>query len=255
MEKYVRTNVNLPEEFINDFFEIAKEEYGRNELKIDFDKVVEWLGVTKGNLKRLMVSLPIYSGIDYITDKSIVKRDTGAVIKELITITPDCFKLLCMMSKSERGQYVRRYFLELEHSIRMFISAEMKRMKKKIEHLEFERKPKTKHKSGSVYFFPVHNEDDEDEIQKIGKTTDILKRLIAYATGRQYDISKIVVFDVDDIDEVERCIKVYLRKFLVRKRHELYKINSIKLMKVFEHCEKSSLDIKNMNLDDTIKKK
>ena len=54
MEKFLLKYSNVPKKFIDDFFNIAKEEYIDNIPSINLDKVCTWLDCLKANLKRLL---------------------------------------------------------------------------------------------------------------------------------------------------------------------------------------------------------
>ena len=56
MEKFLIQFSSVPNGFIKDFFNIAKEEYDDNETIINFNIVVKWLNVRKDNLKKLLVN-------------------------------------------------------------------------------------------------------------------------------------------------------------------------------------------------------
>ena len=63
MEDFIKSHTTLPIEFINDFFMISKEEYNEKDKIINFDLVIKWLEVTKGNLKRLLVDNFVFTHI------------------------------------------------------------------------------------------------------------------------------------------------------------------------------------------------
>ena len=75
MEEFIKKYSDVPNGFVEDFFDIAKEIYRYNELTINFDNVVKWLDVRKDNLKRLLVDKfePQY---DYVIEK-IKDKDLG----------------------------------------------------------------------------------------------------------------------------------------------------------------------------------
>ena len=41
----------------------------------------------------------------------------GGQNKEIILLTSDCFKLLCLRSKTKKAELVRKYYIELEKLI------------------------------------------------------------------------------------------------------------------------------------------
>ena len=57
MEDFIRKFSTVPVTFINDFFNISKEEYDDYKFNINFDLVVKWLRVQKNHLKRTLTNL------------------------------------------------------------------------------------------------------------------------------------------------------------------------------------------------------
>ena len=94
MEKFLKTYSNVPNGFIEDFFNISKESYDDNDLVISFDNVVRWLNVRKDSIKRLLIKYFV-AGLDYITNKKIKYNDNrGASYIDEIYITPDLGQIL-----------------------------------------------------------------------------------------------------------------------------------------------------------------
>ncbi len=52
---------------------------------------------------------------------------------------------------------------------------------------------------------------------KVGKTKKLKQRLNQYNGDKKDDIIPLYVYETDDIDEIERCIKHYAKKYKYRK--------------------------------------
>ena len=114
MQRFLKKYSNVPNEFINDFFNIAKESFNDNDFAIDFDVVVKWLKVKKSHLKRLLVQ-KFENKFDYTINKVKIKnKNRGSNYTEIIYLTPDCFKELCMISQTKKAKEVRKYYLSIE---------------------------------------------------------------------------------------------------------------------------------------------
>jgi len=74
MESFIKQFSKVPENFINDFFIIAKEEYSDNEIIIDFEIVVKWLNVRKDSLKKILVD-NFEEKFDYTIEKKKKKTN------------------------------------------------------------------------------------------------------------------------------------------------------------------------------------
>lgn len=101
----------LSPELKNEITQIVKSE---ERFPVDLEKAAEWIGYQrKESAKRTLVNNFI-KGVDYSSLRLEAKRSHGSTRKEVIKITEDCFKSLCMMAHSERGRQMRRYFIEVE---------------------------------------------------------------------------------------------------------------------------------------------
>lgn len=118
LEDFIVKRSNIPIDFLKDFFNLGGDSYGDTYKNINFDDVVKWLNITKNNLKRVLVSnFKIID--DYTEQKVLIKNNKrGANYVSKIMLTPDCFKELCMLSKSEKAKGVRKYYIIAEGLLR-----------------------------------------------------------------------------------------------------------------------------------------
>lgn len=242
MESFIRKYTAVPEAFITEFFHISKEDYNPNELVINFEKVQNWLGVSrKNNLKRLLKHG--IEDIDYkIVRKKVLNKKSGANYVHQITITPNFFRMISMMSETKRGIQVRMYFLSVETAVHDYHKYIVDALERRIGTLEKNQKPKVKCKGGVIYFFAVIS--DGKALYKIGRSGDIVKRLIKYGTGAADEIDPLFILEVDDMVEAEGCIKNFLRKFQYRKRKEIYEVAIDVMKQMFMLCKDFSNMIK-----------
>jgi hypothetical protein len=96
----------LNNSFIEDFHTIYKlEENNNNDHVINLNIISKWLDTKKGKLKETLVRT-YNKNIDYI----VKKEKEGKISKsnkEIILLTPDCFKRLCLLSKTSKAEEVR----------------------------------------------------------------------------------------------------------------------------------------------------
>lgn len=236
MEEFLIKYSSAPKEFIWDFFDIAKEKYDDNDIIIRFDIVAKWLEVNKSNLKRNLVA-DFTEGIDYTIEKRKIphKGKSGATTVEIIKITPDCFKHLCMMSQTKKAKEVRIYFLNMEKLVRQYHQEIQDKMKKEFELVKQNQKPKNrKAKKGKIYVFEALN--TTETLHKLGKAKDLEIRLQTYNTGLANDLKVLFELEVNDIDMVEDCAKAFLKKFKYRKRKEVYETSLEIVSGMIEKC-------------------
>jgi phage anti-repressor protein len=234
MEKFIKQFSNVPNEFVTDFFNISKEDYNDNDFSIDFEKVVKWLGVLKGNLKTLLVN-NFEEKYDYTIKTIIVKGKNNNTHKDLIMLTPDTFKELCMLSRTEKAKSVRKYFLETEKLIRKYHEVIKEKLYKQVGLLENNQKPKINIKGGVIYIFEALNTDLT--LYKIGKSKFAKGRFSTYNSGNANDIKILFIIRVSDIDSVESCVKNAMKKFQYRKYKEIYQVDIDVIKELVTRCD------------------
>ena len=103
----------LNNDFIDDFYNIYDPDKNiLDDFPINIEIVYKWLNSKKGKLKETLINT-YTRNIDY----KISKEKNGKISKsnkEIILMTPDCFKRLCLLSKTNKAEEVRTYFIELE---------------------------------------------------------------------------------------------------------------------------------------------
>ena len=107
----------LSNDFIDDFYTIYDfNEYNNDDFIINIDKVTKWLESKKSRIKETLVNT-YNKNIDYKISKEKINSKISKSNKEIILLTPDCFKRICLLSKTKKGEEVRTYFIELEKLI------------------------------------------------------------------------------------------------------------------------------------------
>jgi len=92
--------------------------------------------------------------IDYISNKTLVhpkvhqEASHGGHNKKLILLTPDCFKMLCMRSRTVKADKVRQYYVDLEKLIDSYKDTIINNQNKKISILENDMKNEKYPKGG-----------------------------------------------------------------------------------------------------------
>ena len=241
MEQFLKKYSKLPNEFIDDFFRIAKESYDDNEFAINLTTISKWFGVTKGNLKRTLVS-HFEEDVDYTINKVIKKNknNNGANYVEIIMLTPNCFRELCMISQTKKAAEVRKYYITLDKLLIKYNQDIQDKLNKEIGILKANQKPKTNAKDGVIYVIRALN--TSESLYKLGKSNDLKKRLNTYNSDNSdshsdNNIEPIFILKVDDIDKVERCVKNIIKDFQYRKYKEVYQIDINVLKMAISQCD------------------
>jgi phage anti-repressor protein len=253
MKAFLKQFSSIPPEFTNDFYVIAKEEYSNNQLIINLEIITKWLNSRKGDIKNILIK-NFEIDYDYIIKKIRIKHknSNGASIKENILVTPDCFKEICMISQTPKAKQVRKYFIELEKLIKRYFETIKENLYKKIGLLETNQKPKISVKGGVIYIIIALNSDIT--LYKLGKSKDLRYRLNGYNSGNANDIEPLFIIPVNDIDQVEKCVKNTVKKHQYRKWKEVYEIDIQVLKEIMEKCNEFVNEMSKL-LIDKIKKK
>ena len=61
-------------------------------------------------------------------------------------------------------------------------------------------------------------------LYKIGKATNLRKRMENYTADKGNNIVPLLKYSVTNVDAVETCIKGFAKKYQYRRRKEIYKI-------------------------------
>ena len=110
---FLKKYSNLNDEFIDDFYNIYEfNENNNSDYMIDLDIVSKWLDTRKRKLKETLVK-SYNKNIDYTLQKEKTRK-ISKTNKEIILLTPDCFKRMCLLSRTKKAEEVRTYYLELE---------------------------------------------------------------------------------------------------------------------------------------------
>ena len=105
----------IPNSFIDELFEFYNENTSQSDPSINLNNITRWLGTSKeGILKTLKESY--VKDIDYTISKPVnpVRRTSHSNNLKVVLLTPECFKRLCMQSRSVKAHEVRTYFIEIE---------------------------------------------------------------------------------------------------------------------------------------------
>jgi hypothetical protein len=125
-------------------------------------------------------------------------------------------------------------------------------MKDKIKKLENNQKPKINPKKGVIYILETA---DGYGHYKVGKTINLKKRMNNYNANNKDDIIPIYILETESIDDVEKCVKQYAKKYQYRKYKEIYKIDLNMLKELLSDCEdfreKVNLKMRNRSVHQT----
>jgi hypothetical protein len=159
--------------------------------------------------------------VDYI------KINTGNKREVTYMLNYQCFERLAMNGNTQEAETVRMYFVKLrefltENRMTIFQAMENNEDLKKYQGLE------------CIYFFAL--DERKQEIFKIGRTIDVLKRLRNYNVGRIKEVELKYLAVVSDAKLIEKCMKENLQQYQYLENHEVYKVKPEVIKRIVNKC-------------------
>lgn len=237
-KEYIKKLTTIPTSFIDELFELYDVSTTQTDFVIKLDVVAKWLHARKPNLvNTLKQSYKLH--IDYIVIKpeNHYKKTPNANNYKQYMLTPDCFKRLAMMSHSKNAEMIRSYFIEIEGLFIKYREQTLEGMRRDIESLERNQRPKKLGEAKPGYLYIIRASDTKDGLYKIGRTkSDIIHRIKQYNTGRADDVEVLYTYRTDDVVGAEGCVKSFLKKYQYRKYKEVYQTDLQMIKELLKSC-------------------
>ena len=241
LQQYLKVYSTISTKFIDDFFSLYKLETADTDFVIDLDVVAKWLNSQKYTLKDTLKQ-SYQLDVDYSV-KRIESTYKGRP-KENIMLTPDCFKRLCMLSRTEKAEEVRSYFIAVEQNLDKYKNYIIAGLTKKIKKYENTLKPTpAPTTNGAIYV--LKTVDDIEGVYKIGRTKNFKDRLKVHQSSHPDKLEIMYVYETDNIEGVESCLKNLLKDKAYRKRKEFYEIDINLLKSLIKNCDCMHLAVRN----------
>jgi hypothetical protein len=149
-----------------------------------------------------------------------------------------------MLSRTVKAEEVRSYFIDIEKHIHKYKDHIIDALDKKVGILKDNMKPKININSGVIYI--LKTDLDIENVYKIGKSKKFKERLNTHNSSHVDNVKVVLVYESDDIDGVERCLKAVLKGHAYRKRKEFYELNIDLLKELLDDCDRITLKTKIM---------
>jgi len=241
----------ISKNFIEDFHNIIKEDYFENyyDFLIDSEILRKWLQITTNKEFKETIKKSYKINVDYKVEKNKKTEGSGGHNREVIILTPEATKKICLMTKSKMGNDVRQYFIDLELAFYKYKNYIIDGMAKKINQLENNQKPKINSSKGIIYVFRALNTENAT-LYKIGRTISSKQRFNSHNSPLANDLEIIMTYEADNIEQLESCVKIMMKKAQFRKYKEIYQVNLDIIKNVIKDC-----DVKLKQINDMIDKK
>ena len=229
--------------FVSDFYKIIKEDYIENfhEFLIDSELLRKWLQLNIRQDFNNIIKKRYKLGIDYKLEKIKNSKGRGGNNFEVITLTPEVAKKICLSTNSKKGKDVQQYFIDLEFALYKYKNYIIDGMNQKIHQLEHNMKPKINSGKKIIYVFRALNTDMD--LYKIGKTINSKTRFVKHNSPLANDLEILFEYETENIDQVESCIKALLKQGQYRKYKEIYQVDLDIIKKTIKKCDSSIIEI------------
>jgi len=157
-------------------------------------------------------------------------------------LTPDCFKRLCLLSKTKKAEEVRTYFLELEKLLFNYKNTIIKSLQKTVNILENNQKEIPNNIKETLYI--IKSMKDIDGIYRFGKTNDFKKRLLNYNSSNCDKMEIIYIFETKFSKQIENCVISLIKDKRYKKRKDLYQIDIELFKNIISSCNNLFLKYK-----------
>ena len=242
LKDYLKKFSSISNKFIDDFFSLYDENMQNDDYIVNFDIAAKWLKLRKDSFKRTLID-SYRKNIDYKT--LISKNNNAGRPSELIMLTPDCFKRLCMLTKSSKGEEVRSYYIQLEKHIDKYKDNIINDLRSRVKVLETNMKPfEIPKEEGVIYVLNTHEDIGLNDIYKLGISEDFKKRLMTHHSSHADNVEVKHIYKTSDVKGVERCLRSVLRERQYRKKKEFYQIDLESLKQIIENCGNTLLLVK-----------
>ena len=242
LQTYLKTYSTINNRFIDDFFGLYNLNTTDTDFVIELETIAKWLKSYKRNLKSTLLE-SYRENIDYKIETTTEHESKGRP-KENILLTPDCFKRLCMLSRTEKAEEVRSYFIAVEHNLDKYKNYIIDGLTKKIKKYETTLKPTPAPTTkGAIYV--LKTVDDIEGVYKIGRTKNFKDRLKVHQSSHPDKLEIMYVYETENIEGVESCLKNLLKDKAYRKRKEFYEIDINLLKSLIKNCDCMHLAVRN----------
>ncbi len=147
-----------------------------------------------------------------------------------------------MISKSEKANIIRNFYIELEKLIITYKDNIVNDLNKQLGIQVSNNKIVEENSTeGLIYILKVN-----DETYKIGTTVELKKRMTQYNVGRIDQLPIVYVFKCKNIKEVEKCIKDNMTKYRLKnhKNNEIFKVDDEFIKDTVIYCNKKTIKLK-----------
>ena len=252
---FIKEHTTISNKFIDDFYDIFNDdiEIYNSAFIVNTNTLMKWLEIDNKQKMVNTIEKSYKLDEDYIIEYPNKNRK-GGNNEKIYYLTTRAAKKYCLMTKSKKGNEVRNYFLDIEEVLYKFKDYIIEGLQDKITKLQNNQKPLINPKKGVIYVFrAIDNNNDDITLYKIGRTFNLKKRLQNYNAGLSDNLELVLIYEADNIIQLEKCIKVSMKEAQYRKYKEIYEINIDIIKEVIKNCNSNLVKVKNIKTKKELK--
>ncbi|KAJ3088288.1 hypothetical protein HK102_009106 [Quaeritorhiza haematococci] len=93
----------------------------QGECCIDLDQALDWMGVVDKQSQTRKLEERFKIGVDFLLGQTPKQTGRGGHNKKTYLLTPECFKGMCMLAQSKKGDEARQYFIAMEDIVKKYV--------------------------------------------------------------------------------------------------------------------------------------
>lgn len=220
----------------------------KTDFVINLDRIWKWLGYTRVDHCKTVLFKNFKENTDYKienfapevaeakTEPNEEPRETrGGHNREYTTLTINCFKKLCLKSRTEKANQIHDYYIGLEDLLNELVSEQTVELQNKllIKDKENHNNLITNFKDKQVvYIIQI-----EENIFKFGYTKDIEQRFKDHKIEFGKDIIIKIIHETIYNREFEDMIKNQFKKHIVTKKYKKVQTELIQVSDIFTYSD------------------
>jgi hypothetical protein len=236
----------------------------KKDFIVDLDNVWKWLGFSRKEHAKTLLTKHFTIDIDYQVKKSAtavtvadsennsVQRNLGGAgqNKEIILLTINTFKNFCLKANTDKANEIREYYIKLEELLQETINEESRELKKQLlikeeektkieeEYMrikeenelllrKYVKQPKEVHKDKNVVYIMATDESIVKREYAIGKSKELNQRQDDYNHNKLHDF-KVIYYksfsNVRIMDYVESLVLSKLSKYKCKATRDAFRL-------------------------------
>lgn len=235
--EFLKMHAEVDDAFVDDFFSLADPD-APNQPSIKVEAAAKWLGVSKYHIIRRLKEA--YADEDDYTIRKPEERSRGPARNavKVVLLSPPCFKRICMEARSDKGARVRDYYAGVEKTLLRYRAEVTQALQRRIRELEANQGPRLEpdgRQKGVMYVIAAS--ETVTDLYKLGRTRNLGRRLASHESARADGLHVRYVVPVDDVEQVESCVKSLLKRNQYRKYKEVYRVKAVQIKKAIAMCD------------------